>query len=83
MQMEEKKALAAAIIASSDAAPILQSTEHIFDFVAPLVRSHILGQLDLRLPMESMQCGWHERLHSPPSQSSPKQWASYPLFANR
>jgi hypothetical protein len=36
-----------AIIAGDNAAPILQFTEHVFDFVAPLVQAHMVRLLDL------------------------------------
>jgi hypothetical protein len=35
-----------AIIVDDDAAPVLQSTEHVFDLVAPLVQAHMVRLLD-------------------------------------
>jgi hypothetical protein len=45
MGMEEKKVGGTAIIAGGDGTPILQSAEHIFDFVASLIRIYVVGQL--------------------------------------
>jgi hypothetical protein len=56
-----------AVVAGGNATPILQFTEHIFDFVASLVQIYVVGQLDFTVAQRG-----NARLHTPLSQFFPK-----------